>query len=58
MGKKSKLVEFWTQKLVQIRACVISTRKTNILTSKPFLHTLMQTLLSANQRVRNILVIL
>ena len=27
MGKKSKLVEFWTRKLFQIRACVISARK-------------------------------
>ena len=27
MGKWSKLVEFWTRKLFQIRACVISARK-------------------------------
>ena len=27
MGKKSKLVEFWTKKPFQIRACVISTQK-------------------------------
>ena len=27
VGKLSKLVEFWTQKRFQIRACVISARK-------------------------------
>ena len=27
MGKESKLVEFWTWKLFQVRACVISARK-------------------------------
>ena len=54
IGKQSKLVEFCTQKLYQICASVTG----NILTSQPCLHTLMQTILSTNQSVRTILVIL
>ena len=46
-------------KLFQIRACVIRARKAKHLTSQLLcLHTLMQTLLSANQSARTILVIL
>ena len=33
MGKETKLVEFWTRKLFQIRACVISARKAKHLDS-------------------------
>jgi len=43
---------------MQTRDKVISARKTNILTSQPCLHTLMQTRLWANQSARIILVVL
>ena len=58
IGKESKLVEFSTQKLFQIRACVISERKAKHLdVTTMFTCTLMQTHLSANQSARAILVI-
>ena len=53
-----KWVNKVTQNLFQIRACVLAREKQNILLSQPYLHTLMQTLLSANQSARTILVIL
>ena len=43
MGKYSKLVMFSTQKLFQVRACVISVRKSKHLDITTCLHTLMQT---------------
>ena len=58
MGKCSKLVEFFTQKLFQFMLAWLTREKQNILTSQPCLHTLMQTLLSANQSARTFLVIL
>ena len=60
IAKQSKLVKFWTQKLFQIHAHVISAQKPIHFdaTTKPCLHTLMQTLLSANQNARTILVTL
>ena len=55
---KVTLSSFELKKLFQIRACVTSALKANILTSEPCLHTLMQTRLSANQSARTILAIL
>ena len=43
---------------MQTRDKVISSRKANILTPQPCLHSLMQTRLSANQSARIILVVL
>ena len=55
---KRNLSSFELEKIFQIRACVISAGKAKHLTPQPCLHTLMQTLLSANQSARTILVIL
>ena len=58
MGKKSKFVEFSTQKHFKIRACVISARKAKHLDSTQ-LHTRMQTkrehlLANRSERARTI----
>ena len=56
---KVNLSSFELESFFKIRACVISARKAKQLDAKTtFIHTLKQTLLSANQSARTILVIL
>ena len=55
---KVNLSSFELENFFKFGACVISARKAKQLAPQPCLHTLMQTLLSANQSARTILVIL
>ena len=49
MGKKSKHVEFELENFFKFVLAWLARKKQNILTPQPRLHTLVQTLLSANQ---------
>ena len=55
---KANLSSFELENFFKFVLVWLALEKQNILTPQPFLHNLMQTLLSANQSPRNILVIL
>ena len=57
MGKKVNLSSFELQNFFKFVVAWVTREKQNMLTPQPYLHTLMQTLLSANQSARAILVI-
>ena len=57
MGKKVNLSSFELQNFFKFVVAWVTREKQNMLTPQPCLHTLMQTLLSANQSARAILVI-